>query len=674
MAARQAYQIITSTMASINTETIQLLAKRFMALPVALLLSPVLHAQEPDTAMLSKAATKYASENAVYTNYQQKLILKYEDGELSASTKIKKERLLIGNLSPAQHNYDYVYDNYFDQLTDIDAIAYVPQKNGGFKQRHDFVLGASAAGDNISDAKAMVTEFTGLTKGSFIRLNAIQEHRDLIALPIFFAQENYPIIHEDFEIVVPDYVDIKFVIKGENTGMIHQSKEVKNGNIVYHFTADNVPAYKSFGHVPSALYYVPHVLCYVSSYRLPGQTKDSVLLSDAAHLYKASYKYINSLNLKQDSAIKKLVDKLTKGDATDRQKAMHIYDWVQKNIHYIGFEIGLGGMVPREADTVFKKKYGDCKDMSSLLIQMGRMAGLETYFTWIGTTERPYEYAECPLLSNSNHMICALKLGNEWMFMDGTHSELPFGANRHDIQGQEAMIAIDKNTYKIMNIPVVPADKNVTTFHTSIHISDKNSRDIEGSFKLKYTGYQAWNSAIGLSYYTKEKEERQRLVSQMAAMGSNKFTLDNYEVKTEEGGNKDMAVNGNFTIGNYVNKVGKDYIINMNMRRQFENDYIDTAGRKAAWYHSFKSVEKEVVTLDIPEGCKVTYLPKGAQGRLNDMWSYTIAYKSDGKKITLTKEYTINTLKVPASQFVENNKAIKELEKQYKEAVVLTAK
>ncbi len=661
-------------MASINMETIQLLAKRFVVLPVALLLSSSLRAQEPDTAMLSKAMVKYANENAVITNYKQQLIVTYEDDQLTATTKIKKDRLLIGDLSPAQHNYEYVYDWYFAQLSNIDAVAYIPQKNGTFKQNHKYILAAGAAGDGISDSRVVATEFTGLTKGSVIRLTATQEHPDLISIPEFVAGDNYPIIHGEFEAVVPKFVDIKFVIKGENTGIIKQTREEKGGNYVYRFTVDNVPGFKSFDHVPSAWYYLPHVVCYISSYRLPGQKKDSTILSDPEHLFIAQYKFINNLNVKQDTSIKKIVDKIIKGDVTDRQKAMHLYDWVQKNIHYIGFEIGLGGWVPREADTVFKKKYGDCKDMTSLLVQMGRMAGLKTYFSWIGTTILPYTFEETPVLANCNHVICALKLGNEWLFMDGTHSELPFGANRNDIQGKETMIAIDKNTYKIVTIPVVAADKNVTTINTNIHLSDKNDRDLEGTFSQKYIGYEAWNNAIMLSYYTKEKEEKEKAIAKMTQMGTNKYSLEHYDLKMSDTGAKDMAITGDFIIGGYVNKLGKDYIINMNLHRQFEENYIDTAERRTAWYGNYKNIEREVVTLEIPKGYKVSYLPKPSQGRLNDQWSYNIAYKSDGKKVTLIKEYTLNTIKINPEFFAANNMAIKQLEKQHKEAVVLTAK
>ena len=135
-----------------------------------------------------------------------------------------------------------------------------------------------------------------------------------------------------------------------------------------------------------------------------------------------------------------------------------------------------------------------------------------------------------------------------------------------------------------------------------------------------------------------------------------------------------MHISGSFTIEDYVHNIGKDYIVNMNLNRNMDDDHIDTTGRLAPWFFNYKNIQKEVVVLEIPAGYKVTYLPTDAQGKLDDMWNYRISYKSDGKKIVQTREYTINTLSISRRYFNENNKAIDDLEKQYKESVVLTAK
>jgi transglutaminase-like putative cysteine protease len=237
-------------------------------------------------------------------------------------------------------------------------------------------------------------------------------------------------------VVTPACVKMNFVLKGENISRVKQTKEEKNGKIYYRFTATDMPAFKSFANVPSAYYYLPHVIPYIVSFRLDGASKDSVLTNNADDLYKYLYNYVRNRDMKVDSSLTNTVAQLIQNDMTQRDKAAHIYKWVQDNIHYIAFENGLEGFVPRPADTVFKRKYGDCKDMAAITTAMCRAAGIDAHLTWVGTTDLPYEHTDIPLNRLFNHMICAAKIDGQWTFIDGTNKMLPLGCNRHDIQGK----------------------------------------------------------------------------------------------------------------------------------------------------------------------------------------------------------------------------------------------
>ena len=76
---------------------------------------------------------------------------------------------------------------------------------------------------------------------------------------------------------------------------------------------------------------------------------------------------------------------------TDEAKARRIYKWVQQNIKYVAFEDGMEGFIPRDASLVCSRRYGDCKDMASILTKMLQYSGVEACFVWIGTRSLPYE-------------------------------------------------------------------------------------------------------------------------------------------------------------------------------------------------------------------------------------------------------------------------------------------
>ena len=128
--------------------------------------------------------------------------------------------------------------------------------------------------------------------------------------------------------------------------------------------------------------------------------------------------------------------------ASAEAKARNIYKWVQQNIKYVAFENGMEGFIPREANLVCSRRYGDCKDMASIMTAMLQHAGVTAYFVWIGTRSLPYEYSQVPLPIADNHMISAIKLDTSFIFLDGTDSHCVFGTPPEHIQGKDALIAI----------------------------------------------------------------------------------------------------------------------------------------------------------------------------------------------------------------------------------------
>ncbi len=624
------------------------------------------YAQEGYEAILER----YRTENAVITNNTEHLIIKNVGGALVAESSITHEKLLISEMSPGLYNKEYIFHSYFNKLEQFDAEALIPSEKGYRKKKDYLDKTTTSEQENIfyDDAKQTEISFSGLTKNSVLKTTYTISHTDLHMLPVFYFQESIPAVKQVFEITAPKYVQFKFVLKGDHTDWIKQTTEEGKNTITYRFTADNVPALKELADLPSVTYYMPHVIPFITAYQLPHDERPTQMLSDPSQLYAYYYHFIKDVNLVKDDLLSKTAQDVTKGDKTDREKAAHIYQWVQQNMHYIAFEDSLGGYVPRQAADICRRKFGDCKDMASILTAMCREVGLKAYFTWIGTRHKPYTYDETPLPLVDNHMICALKIGEEWLFMDGTDPLIPFGYNPSGIQGKEAMIAIDEKNFKIIKVSETPANVNAVTDSTYLQI---NGKSVAGRVKMGYKGYPAWNLESTLLYY--KNEDRDKYVRAITSRGSNKFVQKSYKYYQNEKDEKEASLALDFTIDNYVQNAGKEYYINMNLNRNFEDDYVDAKDRNVGISYKFKTKVKEVVVLDIPKGFKATYVPPDAANSLNDMWEYKLSYKVTPEQIILTKDYELKTLMLPVDKFAANNKMVEELKKQYKESVVLTA-
>jgi hypothetical protein len=102
------------------------------------------------------------------------------------------------------------------------------------------------------------------------------------------------------------------------------------------------------------------------------------------------------------------------------------YYEVTGNIRYVALEIGIGGWQPYRATTTAGRGWGDCKDMSTLLISRLRGLGVRAYPALVLVRSMG------PLDSSSasfdfNHVITAALVGNDTVWMDPTCRLCPYG-------------------------------------------------------------------------------------------------------------------------------------------------------------------------------------------------------------------------------------------------------
>src|SRR5208337_2253610 len=81
----------------------------------------------------------------------------------------------------------------------------------------------------------------------------------------------------------------------------------------------------------------------------------------------AAYNARANPKAKVTDRIRKLADQVTLNVHTPREQAKALYEWVATSIEYAGNCVGIGSVVPHEADLVLANRMGDCKDHVTLL-------------------------------------------------------------------------------------------------------------------------------------------------------------------------------------------------------------------------------------------------------------------------------------------------------------------
>jgi len=145
---------------------------------------------------------------------------------------------------------------------------------------------------------------------------------------------------------------------------------------------------------------------------------------------------------------------LIQGRATELEKIQALYDYVSKNIRYVSLSFGLGRYQPHTAAEVFANQYGDCKDKHTLLASMLQAAGIPSDAVLI-SYERKFD-PTLPSPAQFNHMITAVPLGKELMWMDATEEVAPFRLLASPLRAKSALVVPSDGDAKVVETPADP--------------------------------------------------------------------------------------------------------------------------------------------------------------------------------------------------------------------------
>jgi len=138
-------------------------------------------------------------------------------------------------------------------------------------------------------------------------------------------------------------------------------------------------------------------------------------------------------------AIRARAAELTRGLATDAERVEALYDFVAKNFRYVSLSFGLGRYQPHAAAEVLTNQYGDCKDKHTLLASLLDAAGLEAQPVLINSRRKMDE--DVPSPSQFDHVITAVPLHGELLWMDTTTEVAPFRLLSAGLRKKQALLA-----------------------------------------------------------------------------------------------------------------------------------------------------------------------------------------------------------------------------------------
>lgn len=611
---------------------------------------------------------EYPDYNELVLNDIKSYTISIEKNKLKVIQNSYNESIILTENGIQNNQESFTYSDLV-KLTEYDAYSIITDKGREKKIKVTQTNEKNSEQNSVfhSDVKERQLIFSNLESGAKKVYSYQTEFVDPFLLQSSFFGGILPTKNTTFEVTFEKDISIGYKVFNDPNNTIQFSKTEKKGKNHYSWSLKNSKAIKYEPNSPGFLYQVPHVVMYIKEYSLDDKKID--VLDDVTKLFAYYQGFVKNLNKNEDLDLKKTTLDLVANLTTESDKIKAIFYWVKDNIKYIAFENGYEGFIPREASLINQRKFGDCKDMASIITSMAKYANINNvYISWIGTRKIPYSYNQLSTPAVDDHMIAVYKSGEDYIFLDATDKESRFGIPTAFIQGKEALVNENSKNYKIVQVPTVNPELNEIKDYVKLTI---NKDKLLGNGRIELNGYN--RSHILMQIGDATNKTRFEMIKSLVLKGNNKFILkDNYSEENISNRDKSYNINYNFELDNYIIKLDKEIYINMFLDKIYEKFTIEK-DRTAQYEFDFLTLSNYQYELEIPDTYKVKYIPKNYSLE-NDLLKVDINYEHKGNSLFLNSKINLKKLLLNKEDFELWNETIKKLKSNYTETVIINEK
>jgi transglutaminase-like putative cysteine protease len=508
---------------------------------------------------------------------------------------------------------------------------------------------------SYSDYKELTFSMPGVTVGSIIDYKVVKEKKPEIEGKFsdgFYFQWYEPTYLCRYKVITPRDTNLKYLVLNPLQGLQLSPNIIYDGNKkIYLWEFKNIPQIIRERSMPPT-----------------GEVAFRILVTTMNSWEEFSIWWRKKIagKTEPDEAIRRKVAELTESLSTSREKMEAIFDYVKREIRYVS--IGLENrFMNQRTPKVFENKYGDCKDKSTLLISMLKVAGIPAYYVLIPTNDMGNLIKDFPYPFQFDHCIVSVKREGEHHFVDPVAENYRLDYLPDSDRNREVLIFGDE---KIVfgKTPLAKPEENAYSSQSEIKIEADGSIECE----VKTFGWgnneASWRSFFIYNRPTKIKESLEERVDEISPGAK----LLKYTHSDPVNFKEDFELKIKYLAQDYCRKAG-DILI-------FDAPEIwkscPATGKKdrkypiVVWNNSYN---KDEVEFNVPEGYEVYHLPEPMEIK-NQYFEFRSSYRQEGEKIFYQGELIRKALRIVPEESVSYQKICFGMEKSFNRSVLFMQK
>jgi hypothetical protein len=339
-------------------------------------------------------------------------------------------------------------------------------------------------------------------------------------------------------------------------------------------------------------------------------------------------------------------------------KIRNITEYIQKNIRYFIVVRGIGGWQAHYAADIFRNRYGDCKDKTTLLISMLQAVGIQAYYVPVDD-RRGVVDPDAPSFYG-NHMITAIAIpadvqdprllaiakakdGKRYLIFDPTNERTAAGNLPSYLQGSYGILSAGEAS-QIIALPVLAPDANGTERKGTFTLSPDGA--LTGAVDTSHAGPEGADFRLMLKY-TDDKERREYW-EKYIARDLQGVVLDSFQFVQPSSLDKPLEFHYKVTVPQYAHLAGPLLLVRP---RVVGDDAVpfDDEPRKLPIDLSATGRWRDSFDISIPAGYVVDETPDPVNMDV-DFASYRSSVSVKGNLLHYEREYVVRQVEIPAGK------------------------
>jgi hypothetical protein len=466
-----------------------------------------------------------------------------------------------------------------------------------------------------------------------------QPFRDPRLSGIVSLCENLPLKSKTVIVHVPEWLDMRITEWNFHGKQITHTVDKRSRETVHTYEIRDYEMPDIPDNSVGGRHIIPHLVFEYHTARRGDEA--TTYFAETKDLYGYYHTLLDSTATK-DSVVRSLAAGITKGLESDREKVQAIYRWVQSNVRYVAFEDGIAGFRPDKASSIIRKKYADCKGMSTLLVSMIRTLGMEASHCWIGTNDLPYDYSLHSMCVD-NHMIAAWLDHGKPVYLDATANWIAFGDLREDIQGRQTLRE-DGSSFVVETLPMEKSSANLDLEQRNLKMEDGVLR---GTVKHTLKGQSKY--ALLAALHALGNTNTDEVLKKYLSGRSPDYGVANIVTSDLSDRDRDLTITYDVVQRNAMNSFDNEIYLDVD-NRKMAMMRLDTSKRRVPYLHDYKANCRLEVFITLPSAPGKCQLPDSVSLHRDD-YGLAAGWRLQGNTLYYHAGYWTDNLLIPTAGF-----------------------